>query len=133
LPEDFEGDRNLLLIAFQRDQQKNVDTWLRQMKRFEAPGFRYYELPTLGRLSPLVRWFIDNGMRRGIADPYARAHTVTLYLDKPAFRRALILPNETRIYAILVDRSGQVLWRAEGDFDEAKAASLQNVLAPGKP
>jgi hypothetical protein len=27
LPEDFAGDRNLLLIAFQREQQQNVDTW----------------------------------------------------------------------------------------------------------
>ena len=41
------------------------------------------------------------------------------------------VPDEKHIYAILVDRSGQVLWRAEGDFDEAKALSLQEVLKPG--
>ena len=36
LPADFEGERNLLLVAFEREQQKDVDTWLREMKRFEA-------------------------------------------------------------------------------------------------
>ena len=129
LPEDFAGDRNLLLIAFQREQQKNVDTWLSEMKRFESsPNFRYYELPTIDRLNFLARWFIDSGMRRGIPDRKARARTITLYLDKLAFRKALNLPDENQIYAVLVDRSGRVLWRAEGDFDEAKAGSLLNLL-----
>ena len=133
LPEDFAGERNLLLIAFQREQQQNVDTWLHQMKRFEtSPGFNYYELPTIDRLNPFFRWFINSGMRRGIPDRNARARTITLYLDKPAFRKALNIPDEKRIYAILVDRSGRVLWRAEGDFDEAKAASLQAALTAGK-
>lgn len=133
LPEDFAGDYNLLLIAFQREQQKNVDTWLHEMKRFEwSPNFRYYELPTIGRLNPIARWFIDNGMRRGIPDREARARTITLYLDKLAFRKALNLPDERQIYAVLVNRSGRVLWRTEGDFDEAKAASLLNVLREDK-
>ena len=132
LPEDFAGDRNLLLIAFQREQQQNVDTWLHEMKRFElSPGFQYYELPTIDRLNPLYRWFINRGMRRGIPDRNARSRTITLYLDKLSFRKALGLPDERRIYAVLVDRSGQVVWRAEGDFDEAKAASLQKAIERG--
>jgi hypothetical protein len=133
LPQDFAGECNLLLIAFQREQQHNVDTWLHQMKRFEnVPGFQYYELPTLDKLNPLLRWFIDNGMRRGISDRNARARTITLYLDKRSFRKALNLPDEKHIYAILVDRSGRVLWRAQGDFDETKAASLQEGLTGGR-
>jgi hypothetical protein len=134
LPQDFAGDRNLLLIAFQREQQQNVDTWLHQMKRFEpCPGFHYYELPTIDKLNPFFRWFINSGMRRGIPDRNARARTITLYLDKPSFRKALNIPDEKRIYAILVDRSGRILWRAEGDFDEAEAAGLEKVLARAKP
>jgi len=130
LPEDFAGERNLLLIAFQREQQKNVDTWLREMKRFEwVHDFRYYELPTIDKLNPFARWFINSGMRRGIPDCEARARTITLYLDKPSFRKALNLPGEKQVYAVLVDRSGRVLWRAAGDFDEAKAASLEVALS----
>ncbi len=133
LPKDFAGDHNLLLIAFQREQQRNVDTWLHEIKRFESsPNFRYYELPTIDRLNAIARWFIDSGMRRGIPDREARARTITLYLAKLAFRKALNLPDEKRVYAVLVDRSGRVLWRAEGDFDEAKAVSLLNVLREGK-
>ena len=130
LPEDFAGERNLVLIAFQREQQKLLDTWLREMPRFQQadPGFQYYELPTIERLNALARWFIDSGMRRGIPDKNARARTITLYIDKKPFEESLQLPTEETVYALLVDRSGKVLWRAEGSFDESKGESLLKAL-----
>lgn len=136
LPEDFEGMRNLLLVAFQREQQEQVDTWLREMKRFEDvdPDFRYYELPTIQSPNRLVRWFIDTGMRRGIPDRKARARTITLYIDKQPFLKALGIPEEKHIYCFLVDRTGRILWRTEGVFDESKASSLKEFLQKlGKP
>jgi hypothetical protein len=130
LPEDFEGTHNLLLVAFQREQQEQVDTWLREMKRFENvdPGLHYYELPTIQSPNRLVRWFIDTGMRRGIPDQKARARTITLYIDKQPFLEALGIPEEKRIYCFLVDRTGRILWRDEGIFDESKAAGLKESL-----
>ncbi len=130
LPGDFEGSRNLLLVAFQREQQAQVDTWLREMKRFEEvdPGFRYYELPTIQRPNRLLRWIIDSGMRRGIPDPKARARTITLYIDKAPFLKALGITDEKRIYGFLVDRTGRVLWRTEGAFGESKGLSLRDTL-----
>lgn len=133
LPADFGGERNLLLVAFKREQQKNIDTWLHEMKRFEEsdPRFRYYELPTIQRTNTFVRWFIDSGMRRGIPDRKARERTITLYLDTKPFCDALLITDQTKIYAFLVDRAGNVLWKSEGDFDEDKGASLKSAL--GEP
>jgi hypothetical protein len=130
LPGDFEGSRNLLLVAFQREQQAQVDTWLGEMKRFEEadPGFRYYELPTIQRPNRLLRWIIDTGMRRGIPDPKARARTITLYIDKAPFLKALGITDEKRICCFLVDQTGRVLWRAEGAFEESKGLSLHEAL-----
>lgn len=136
LPRDFEGSVNLVLIAFQREQQREVDTWLKEMKRFEGvdPALRYYELPTIAKLNRMTRWFINSGMRRGIPDKSARARTITLYLDKDLFKASLQISSENTIYALLVDRSGNVLWRAEGVFDEAKAESLRAfLLRPSGP
>jgi len=134
LPQDFGGERNLVLIAFQREQQQQLDTWLKEMKRFQEvdPGFQYYELPTIEKMNSFMRWFIDSGMRRGIPDKNARARTITLYLDKKSFLESLQLPTQNTVYALLVDRSGNVLWRAEGTFDEAKGVSLCKVLQ-GEP
>jgi hypothetical protein len=135
LPSDFQGQHNLLLVAFEREQQKDVDTWLKEMKRFEEvdPGFYYYELPTIERPNTLMRWFIDSGMRRGIPDRKARERTITLYLDKNQFCAALQIVEQKRIYEFLVDRSGNVLWRSEGVFDETKGVSLQRALGEHRP
>jgi hypothetical protein len=135
LPTDFEGDRNLVLVAFERQQQKDVDTWLHEMKRFEAldPAFRYYELPTIERPNAFVRWFIDSSMRHGIPDHKARERTITLYLDKKTFCDALLIADQKKIYAFLIDRSGKVMWKAEGDFDAAKGESLGDALTRNRP
>jgi hypothetical protein len=67
-------------------------------------------------------------MRMGIPDKKAREVTITLYLNKPAFRKALDMPDEERIYVLLVNRKGEVLWRADGSFHEDKARDLKFAL-----
>ena len=126
LPQDFQGELNLVMIAFQQWQQTQVDTWIPFARQLEETysGVRYYELPTIQRLNALARTFVNEGMRAGIPDPVARERTITLYLDKDAFRRALQLPGEDDIHVLLVDGQGTVLWRAEGDFTPEKGDSL---------
>lgn len=130
LPDDFEGERNLVLLAFKREQQFDIDTWIPTAKRLtqDHPDVRYYELPTISRGVPLARWWLDGAMRAGIPDLAAREATITLYLDKEAFRDALHLPAEDTIYALLVDRAGNIYWRAEGVSTEEKVRELQQAL-----
>jgi hypothetical protein len=130
LPADFQGERNLLLIAFEREQQKDIDTWLTQMKRYEDidKGCRYYEIPMIEKMNRFMRWFINTGMRHGIPEKKARERTITLYIDKEPFKKSLQIPDEQKIYALVVDRSGNVLWRATGPYDDANGKSLQQFL-----
>ncbi|HEY0971478.1 MAG TPA: hypothetical protein VGE02_10980 [Gemmatimonadales bacterium] len=126
LPRDFEGALNVVLVAFQREQQDDVDSWMPFLKAMTngRDDLRVYELPTLGRGYRLMRPFIDGGMRRGIPDAAVRAATITLYIDKGSFRGALGVPGEDCIYLLLVDREGRVWWRGEGAFDERAAGEL---------
>jgi hypothetical protein len=135
LPQDFQGELNLVLIAFQQGQQTQVDTWIPFARRLEEthPGVRYYELPTIQRLNVLARTFINEGMRAGIRDPLARDRTITLYVDKSAFREALQLPGEDAVYVLLLDRRGMVLWQAEGTFTQEKGESLAAAVRGGRP
>jgi hypothetical protein len=133
LPQDFQGERNLVFVAFERWHQTQVDTWIPLARQLEAahPGLLYYELPTIQRLNGLARTFVNEGMRAGIPDPVARERTITLYLDKRAFRQALQLPDEESIYVLLLDRQGRVLWRAEGAFTQDKGESLASAIRGG--
>jgi hypothetical protein len=131
LPQDFEGELNLVFIAFQREQQTLVDTWVPLAKTLanRHPGLRYYELPTIYRANGLVRWFINSGMRRGIHDPTARETTITLYLDKQRFRSALGIPHENTIYVLLVGADGRVIWRTEGAMTGETAKAVEELVS----
>ena len=126
LPSDFRGELNDVLVAFKREQQTDVDSWMPFLKGVgeSRHELRIYELPTLGRRYRLIRPIIDGGMRRGIPDAAVRAATITLYIDKAPLRESLLLGDEDRIYVLLVDRKGQVFWQGEGRFDERAGAEL---------
>jgi hypothetical protein len=130
LPQDFNGQANILLIAFHQWQQGEVDTWVPTAQELEAtyPGVRYYELPTIRSMNRLVRAFINGGMRAGIPDRLARERTITLYLDKDAFRQALELSDEDHIHVLLLDGQGVVRWRARGVLSADKARALEDRL-----
>lgn len=126
LPQDFQGDFNILVIAFQQWHQARVDTWIPFLRELEAihPGVRYYELPTIYRMNTFAQWFINEGMRAGIPDSLARERTITLYIDKATFRKQLEIHDEEDIQLRLIDRSGVVYWNNSGVFSPEKAQEL---------
>jgi len=130
LPRDLAGEINLLLVAFWQRHQALVDTWMPLAQRIEEryEGFAAYELPVIQNRSRFSRWFIDSGMRAGIPNPQVRERTITLYLDKAEFLDALEISDDGTIYAILVDRSGEVLWHNRGPLDPAKKSDLMAFL-----
>jgi hypothetical protein len=67
-------------------------------------------------------------MRRGIPDTAARAVTITLYIDKNAFNRALDIADEREITILLVKPGGLVLWRARGAYAAGKVDGLAATL-----
>ena len=130
LPNDLEGDLNLLFVPFQRWQQSQVDSWIPFAITLENdyPNLRYYELPTMQSLNWLSQTFINQGMRAGIPDPMARERTITLYLNKNEFKDALGIETETTIHVFLVNRDGDVLWRSEGNYSREEAQALSSVI-----
>ncbi len=130
LPGDFEGEFNLLFIAYYREQQQLVDTWLPFAKTLSANNdkLKYYELPTIENLNILYQWYINYAMRSGIQDVKAREATITLYIDKAPFNRALGVENEQTIYVLLVDNKGNVLFKGEGAFSEDKGEKIKDIV-----
>lgn len=131
LPQDFEGAANIVFVAFQQRQQRDVDSWIPSVKQTlrRFPHVRYYELPTLSGGYSFVRGFIDGGMRNGIADKTAREATITLYLNKAKFCASLGIASEDDITVLLVRPDGTLLWRTEGAYTPDKYQALTSVLS----
>lgn len=130
LPDDLQGELNILFIAFQQWHQAWVDSWVPTARQLEQvfPGLQFYELPVIWKMNRLSQTFINEGMRAGIPNQATRQKTITLYTDKEAFRQALDLPNEESIYVLVVDRQGDVLWRTEGAYSEEKGEALTKAI-----
>jgi hypothetical protein len=125
-PGDFQGEYNLLFIPFQQWQQREVNTWIPAAQGLESSrnDVFYYEFPTIYELPAISRTFINEGMRAGIPDQTSRERTITLYLDKSRFKKALDISSEETITIVLVDQEGTILWRDTGSFSQKKLDSL---------
>lgn len=132
VPESLGKPHNLLLVAFKREQQEDVDTWIPRLEKVEDENddFAFYEFPILPEMNAMARWFIYRGMRGGIASERARARTVTFHLDKREFRDRLRIDSEEFIHAFLVDSTGVVIWRATGTWSEDKERELVRIVSP---
>ena len=83
LPAGLPGERNVVLIAFRRDQQKLVDSWVPWLEQRAAtdPRLRFVELPAIGPQWEPARPVIDGGMAAAIRDQAVRRRTLTVYAE----------------------------------------------------
>lgn len=126
LPGGLEGQTDLLLISFEREQQKDIDSWLPagQALQHSSFQFHYYELPVFGRENFIFRWWDTSSLRTDETDPEAMHWIVPLFVDRHKLMQDLQIPNDKQVVALLVNRQGQVLWRASGAMTPEKRASL---------
>ncbi len=130
LPDAFEGERNLVIVAFKRHQQADVDSWLPWLDEQTRvdPGFRFYEVPTIADLWTPARGFIDGGMAAAIPDPAVQRRTLTVYGDVRRLTDPLEIDDRGTIWLFAVDGSGRVRWRGAGRFDPHVAEQLTRAL-----
>ena len=126
----MQGDLNILLMAFHQWQKAWVDSWIPFARQIEEsfPGVQFYELPVIFKMNFFSQTFLNEGMQAGIPKPTTRQKTITLYLDKPSFRRALDIPHEDTIWISVLDNHGNVVWRTEGAHPQEKGDALFNAI-----
>jgi hypothetical protein len=126
LPDDFASKVNLLLISFEPEQAKDIDTWMPLAQAIQHMNFefRYYKLPVSNPENFIYRWWDTSSLRTVETDPETWHWIIPLYTNKDAFRHSLNIPNEKDVVAALVDKAGHVLWKASGRLTEDKKTAL---------
>ena len=129
-PADFPARYTIVLMAFYRHQQADIDTWMpfaSQMEN-EYEDLAYVELPVVYKMGPLGQFMLNEGMRAGIPNPKARERTITLYLDKTKFLDQMGISSQDEIQVLLVETGGKILFRQSGRFAPEKGQSLVEAL-----
>lgn len=131
LPSELDGERNILLIAFQRWHQSEINSWSPALNALLAadPELRAYEVPMIAGFYTMARPVIDAGMALAITGSAARERTLTVYTDVRQTMAALEITHPWSITLMLVDRQGQIGWRDQGSCTPRKASRLEHALA----
>ena len=129
LPAIFKNKFNLVIIAFKREQQAEVDTWINAIEPIlkENSNLSFYEIPLIYELSTFSRMWVNNGMRFGIPDEVARKRTITVYTNREEFFRITKMKKD-EIYALLIDSNGKILWKTEGIANNANIATVKKII-----
>ncbi len=130
LPEAASGRLALLLLGFTYDSRFAVEAWAKRFREeFESdPRVTFYEIPMIGGLARLGKWFIDSGMRRG-TPKQDYEHVITVYGGTDSWKQRVGFQDHDAAYLILLDKSGKVAWRHAGDLDEEAHAELLSEVS----
>jgi hypothetical protein len=130
IPHGLPGGPHVIIVAFQQWHQALVNRWVPGLTAMAErhPGMEIWEVPSISQGYRLFRGGIDGGMRAGIPDADTRRHTLTAYTDIRHLARDLEIDSVDTIHVFLVDCTGSVLWRAEGEPTDVALAELEAVV-----
>lgn len=128
-PAELPGDLTLVLIAFYREQQAELNVWIEELGLNGADAPAWIEMPVMPDYGSLWCAFANNGTRSGITTSEARARVFTVYASRDKFRADLNLPTAEQVYVLAVRRDGRVIARADGSYTQAKSAPLRKAVS----
>jgi hypothetical protein len=125
LPDAAAGRVALLALGFTYNSRFPVEVWIGRFRNdFDSnPHVTFYEIPMIGGMARLGKWFIDSGMRKGTPRS-DQENVITVYGGTDAWKQRVGYQSQDAAYLVLIDKHGAVRWRHSGAFDESAYKDL---------
>jgi hypothetical protein len=131
LPQASAGKVTLVAMGFTYKSRFPVEAWADWYRTTIDPttAVTFFEVPMIGGMATLGRWFINRGMRSG-TPVELHDHVITVYRGTGDWKRRLSYStsHEDDAYLIVLDRQGVVRWLHHGVFDQSRADELHALL-----
>ena len=131
LPADAQGKVALLLFGFTYGSRFAVEKYAERFREAYSgrEGVTFFEIPMIGGVARLGKFFIDRGMRSGTPKAlHENVITVWGGTDPWKKRFGVTRASEEHAFLVLVDRSGRVAWSAHGPFRDELFAELSRRI-----
>ena len=131
LPDAASGRVALLAMGFTYNSRFAVEAWIGRFRKDfgDNPQVTFYEIPLIGGMARLGKWFIDSGMRKGTPQSDYE-HVITVYGGTDSWKERVGFQSPDAAYLILLDQRGIVRSLHGGPFEEkAYGALAANVAA----
>jgi len=123
LPSDLTGPVTLIVIVEEDPFTEDIGSWRELSAQLEGEVPAVF-LVTMGDRRGLSRSIAAGRLRAEVQDPELRAKLVPVFQDGGELRSGLGVASSSRVSAVLVSGSGEVLWRARGP---ASAAAIEEI------
>jgi hypothetical protein len=131
LPQASSGKLALVAVGFTYQSRFPVEAWADwyRMTIGSRTDVMFFEVPMIGGLAKLGRWFIDRGMRNG-TPPELHERVITVYAGTGDWKQRLSSSpqHEDDAYLVVLDSEGVVRWLHHGAFEQSRAVELRGVL-----
>jgi len=130
LPKAASGRVALLMFGFAYDSRFQVEAWAKRFRQDfgTTPGVTFFEIPMIGGMARMGKWFIDSGMRRGTPKTDYE-NVITVYGGAGNWKQRVGFKDPTAAYLMLIDRHGRVAWRSAGNLDEQRYSALSSEVS----
>jgi len=131
LPQASSGKVTLIAMGFTYASRVPVEAWADWYR--SAIGSRtditLFEVPMIGGLATLGRWFIDRGMRDG-TPAGLHEQVITVYRGTGDWKQRVSYASAHKddAYLIVLDKEGVVCWLHHGVFDTFQSDELKRLL-----
>ncbi len=125
IPEHCKGKVSILIVAFKRGTQPQVDSWTTPlMQEFSNDSdFRFLEIPMISNFYSWISGYIDNGMRGGIVESMHK-NVMTYYGPLDRYFTYFDVQDKKLCYLFLLDREGKIQFLANGESSSAQLTIL---------
>lgn len=129
LPEASAGKTALVLMGFTYQSRFVVEAWAEPVRKALATreSATFFEVPVLGGMARLGKWFIDSGMRRGTPKAL-HENVITVWGGVDRWKALMHFSEAAKddAYLVLIGKDGKVRWLYRGPYS---AEALDAMLA----
>ncbi len=134
LPDAAAGKSALVMMGFTYDSRFAVEKWAEHVSReFSANDtLTFFEVPVIGGMGRMAKWFIDSGMRKGTPKAL-HENVITVYGGADRWKKAMGFSKaeEDAAYLALLGPDGRVQWMHRGAFTDEAMEALKTAIAGG--
>ena len=134
LPEGLPAGRTLALVAFQRGQRAESESWIKGMELREDGPIQWLMMRVLDDPgSESARAEIEQRIMARHGALVDQSRLVPVFTNREAFMRAAGMSSADHAWVLVIGRDGQVLARVEGEYTAEKGEALRQTLLDQSP
>lgn len=134
LPDAAAGKVALILMGFTYDSRFDVEAWVERMGGELGPNERvtYFQVPVIGGMGRMAKWFIDSGMRKGTPKAL-HENVITVYGGADRWKKTMgfTKAEEHAAYLALLGPDGRVQWMHRGGLTDEAMEALKAAIVAG--